>query len=143
MSAPAGDRSTFRRELRATVVESVAAYGYTLTIFATGSVGDYRIGTPHVFEVLIYIGGAVLGFLAVELLAFGRLQLRPSKPPPSEERVWGHTHFASAGIAVFASWALTLLVSTNVAWVLIGFLATTLYLLLSSAQRALAASAAS
>jgi hypothetical protein len=36
-----------RRRLRASVVDSAAPYGYTLTIFANGSVAGYIIGKPH------------------------------------------------------------------------------------------------
>jgi hypothetical protein len=127
-----------RRQLRSSVVDSAAPYGYTLTIFASGSVGSYMIGKPHVFEVLLLIAGAVAGFLAIEFVAFGRLTIRLSKPDSGPEEIWGHAHLVSAGIAVFACWAFLQVLSTNVAWLVVGFLATVVYLLVNAVQDTLA-----
>jgi hypothetical protein len=136
-----GPESGVRRQLRSSVVESAAPYGYTLTIFGTGSVAEYMIGKPHVFEVLIYIAGAVAGFLAVAALAYGRPTIRLRKPQPGPEAIWGHAHLVSAGAAVGASWAFLQVLSTNVAWTIVGFLTTVVYLLLSAIQAALASAA--
>jgi hypothetical protein len=131
-----------RRQLRSSIVESAAPYGYTLTIFGTGSVAEYMIGKPHVFEVLIYIAGAVAGFLAVTAFAYGRPTIRLRKPQPTPEAIWGHAHLVSAGVSVGASWAFLQILSTNVAWAIVGFLTTAIYLLLSAVQAALASTAA-
>ncbi|HVS99841.1 MAG TPA: hypothetical protein VHE08_04930 [Solirubrobacterales bacterium] len=134
--------STVRTGLRSAVVDSAAPYGYALTIFATGSVADSIIGKPHIFEVLLYLGGAVIGFLAVELAAYGRLQVRLRKPAPPSEEIWGHAHIISAGVAVVACWAILRVISTDVGWLIVGCVATVLYLVLVAVQSTLASRAA-
>lgn len=134
--------SKLRRHLRSSVVDSASPYGYALTIFGTGSVGDYIIGKPHVFEVLLYVGGAVAGFLLAGLLAYGHFTVRLRKPEPQPEAIWGHAHLLSAGLAIGASWAFLQALTTNVAWLIIGFLATIVFLLLNAFQTMLASDAA-
>lgn len=131
-----------RRELRASVVDSAAPYGYTLTIFGAGSVADYIVGKPHVFEVLLYIAGAVLGFLLVGTIAYDRLTVRLRKPEPSPEAIWGHAHVLSAGAAIGASWAFLQALTSDVAWLIVGFLATSIYLFLNAVQATIAARSA-
>lgn len=128
-----------RAHLRSSVVDSAAPYGYALTIFGVGSVGGYIIGAPHVFEVLLYLVGAVAGFVLVGAVAFGRLTVSLSRPDTGPEQIWGHAHLLSAGTAIGASWAFLQALSTDVAWLVIGFLATAIYLLLNAVQTTLAA----
>lgn len=128
-----------REHLRAAVVGSAAPYGYTLTIFGVGSVAGYIVGTPHVFEVLLYVAGAVTGFLAVGTFAFGRLTVSMGKPDTEPEEILGYAHLLSAGSAIGACWAFLQVLSTNVAWLVVGFLATVIYLLVNSVQTTLAA----
>jgi hypothetical protein len=120
------------------VVGSAAPYGYTLTIFGAGSTAEYMIGKPHIFEVLLYIAGAVTGFVLVGALAFGRLTVNLSKPETEPEEIFGHAHLFSAGLAVTASWAFLQLLSTNVSWLIVGFLATAIYLVVNAVQTTLA-----
>jgi MFS family permease len=137
-----GTTEGLRRQLRSSVVDSAAPYGYTLTIFANGSVAEYMIGKPHVFEVLLLIAGAVAGFLAIELIAYGHLTIRLSKPDSGPEEIWGHAHLLSAGISVLVCWAFLQALSTNAAWLVVGFLATAVYLLVNAVQGTLASRSA-
>jgi hypothetical protein len=119
-------------------VGSAAPYGYTLTIFGAGSVAEYMVGKPHVFEVLLYIAGAVTGFVLVGAIAFGHLTVNLSKPDTEPEAIWGHAHLFSAGAAVGISWAFLQLLSTNLSWLIVGFLATFTYLMVNAVQTTLA-----
>jgi hypothetical protein len=129
---------TLRRHLRASVVGSAAPYGYTLTIFGAGSVAEDLIGKPHLLEVLLYVAGAVAGFLLVGAVAFGRLRVSLSKPDTGPEAIWGHAHLLSAGAAICSAWAFLQVLDSDVAWLVVGFLATTVYLLLDAVQTTLA-----
>jgi hypothetical protein len=139
---PPQDRSAeLRSHLRSAVAASAGPYGYTLTIFATGSVASYVIGRPHVFELLLFIAGAVAAFLLVEAVAFGspRAHLKPGEAGPVE--AWGQAHLVSAGLAIFLSWAALQAVSSNVGWAVAGFVSTATYLMLNAVQSLLAAAA--
>ncbi len=127
-----------RRHLRTSVVESAAPYGYTLTIFGAGSVTEYIVGKPHVFEVLLYLGGAVGGFLLIGLVAYGRLTVRLRKPEPTPEAIWGHAAVLSAGLSIFACWVFLQVLDTNLSWLIVGFLATAIYLFLNAVQTTIA-----
>ncbi len=130
-----------RRNLRASVSASAAPYGYTLTVFSTGSVAAYEIGKPHVVELLLFVAGAVLAFLAVEVAAYVGLRVRVERQAPSTVEAWGHAHLVSAGLAIGSSWAVLQALDSTVGWLVVGFVSTAVYLLLYAAQRTLAARA--
>ena len=130
---------SFREHLQSVVAASAGAYGYTLTIFSTGSVGAYMIGEPHIFEVLPFTAGAVVAFAAVEVVAYGSLQVRLRSRQGGRVEAWGHAHLLSASLAIVSSWALLQAVHTNVGWLLVGLNSTAIYLALNAFQGLLAA----
>lgn len=136
------DTGTFRRQLQVSVSAAAAPYGYTLVIFSTGALAEGAIGNPRLPEVLLYLAGAVLGFVLVELLAFGRLRVRLREPSREPLEAWGYAHFLSAGLAVLIAWAALQVVDTVIGWGLVGFLATSAYLVVNAAQTLLARRAA-
>lgn len=127
-----------RSHLRASVAASAAPYGYTLTIFSTGAVAEHLIGKPHVFQVLLFVAGAVLAFLAVEIVAYGKLIVRLQRGGTETTAVWGHAHLLSTGAAIGVSWAFLEVLNSGIAWLGVGFLATSVYLLLDAVQTTLA-----
>jgi hypothetical protein len=131
-----------RRNLRVSVAASAAPYGYTLTVFSTGSVAAYEIDKPHVFELLLFVAGAVLGFLAVEVAAYEGLRVHPGQNAPGPVEAWGHAHLISTGLAIGASWAVLQAVDSTVGWLVVGFVSTAVYLVVFAVQRTLAARAA-
>ena len=44
-------------------------YGYTLAVWSAGMLAVGRYGQPTVREVLFFVGGAVLGYLSLDLLS--------------------------------------------------------------------------
>ncbi|HLL38868.1 MAG TPA: hypothetical protein VK357_04290 [Rubrobacteraceae bacterium] len=64
-------RNRYRKNLRATVGASAGPYGYTLATWTTGATLINAQGIPSTFAVLAFMVGAVLGFVAVGVIAFG------------------------------------------------------------------------
>lgn len=135
-------KSDFRSHLQSSVAESAAPYGYTLTIFSVGSVASYLIGKPHVFEVLLLVGGAVLAFVSVELAAYQRFRIRLKRGESPKVEVWAYAHLVSAGLAIAVSWGILQAVDSTLGWLLVGFLATVIYVTVDAAQVTLAARSA-
>jgi hypothetical protein len=124
----------FRQNLRASVAASAAPYGYTLTVWSSGMVALTRLGHPALGDVLLFVAGSVSGFLAIEVGAYGSLQVRLTRPPPPLIAVFGNAHIISAGVSVVAVWAIDHALSGHAGWVCSGFAATVCYLLLNAAQ---------
>jgi len=129
---------SYRRHLRNAVATSAAPYGYTLTIWTSGAVTTHARGIPTAWEALLFLGGAVLGFAAAAALAYGR----PSQVFATREhgsvRLWGGFHLVSVGLAIGAAALVTALIHDPVAWMVVGFAATLVYLLVIAAQFTLA-----
>jgi hypothetical protein len=130
--------SGLRRSLRSSVALSTAPYGYTLTIWACGAIGIERLGRPDLLDVLLFMAGAVLAFLAIELFAYGSLAWRVALGPPPDVTIWGSAHWISAGLAIVAAWGTDHLVHHAGGWALSGLLATGVYLLLNAIQTTIA-----
>jgi hypothetical protein len=124
------------------VASSSGPYGYALSIWGCGAVATEQLGKPGVFEALLLMGGAVLGFTIVEALAYGSLSLRLSSGEPTRIAVWGNAHVLSAGGAIFLVWVLLQAVATRAGWALAGFVGTVVYLLVNALQSTLAAARA-
>lgn len=129
---------SYRRHLRSAVATSAAPYGYTLTIWTSGAVTTHARGIPTAWEALLFLGGAVLGFAAAAALAYGR----PSQVFAAREhgsvRLWGGFHLISVGLAIGAAALVTALIHDPVAWMVVGFAATLVYLLVIAGQFTLA-----
>lgn len=127
----------YRSALRATVAASAAPYGYTLTVWTTGAVLSHARGIPSASLALLFLIGAVSGFVLVGGFAFvGLAEHCASEPVQSV--VWGGLHFFSVGLAIAAASLVAHFVHDDAAWPLGGFLATALYLLASALQLAIA-----
>ena len=98
------------------------------------------LGKPHIAAALLYVAGAVGGFLAIEAVAFGSSRFRLSPGPSQPIAAWGNAHLLSAGGSVTAVWAIDNVLKGDLGgWPVAGFLATVLYLTLSAVQVTLAA----
>jgi hypothetical protein len=122
------------------VLQGVALpYGYTVTVWSSGQEVIHLRGMPLVWEVFLFAAGAVCGYGALRALA----------PDPADEaappigaaprgRLAVLIQIAAIGAAVGAA---TLIgrIDSSVAWPLVGFSATTLYLAVVSLEPALRA----
>lgn len=127
----------YRSDLRVVVGASATAYGYTLTVWSTGSILTHAYGLPSPLEIFSFFGGAVLAFAAVGILAFGGVQARPGGAA-SRAELWGSFHFPSVGLAVGAAWLISAYASSFPGWPLGAFAATALYLTVVAAENAVA-----
>lgn len=132
-------RAGYRSSLRSTARASAIPYGYTITIWSSGTVSTDVLGGPHLSQVLLFLAGAVAAFLVVEGAAFGSIRLIGPAPPPPAVALWGQAHWGAAGVAVVLVWTGDHLIGGTSAWPVAGFLATSVYLLLAALQATLAA----
>ena len=132
------ERHTYRSHLKTAVATSAAPYGYTLTIWTSGAVTTHSRGIPTAWEALLFLAGAVLGFGVTAALAYGR----PSEILASREhgsvRLWGGFHLVSVGLAIGGAALVTATVKDPVAWMIVGFVATLVYLVVIAGQFTLA-----
>lgn len=115
---------------------SAVPYGYALTVWATHGVLTNEHGNPDVWEVAIFILGAVAAFTMLGLIA-ERVSPRPLRPGQGDLIRAGAIHAVAVGIA-FGAAALIALIPGAIAWALGSFAATALYLSIASAEVVLA-----
>ena len=94
-------------------------------------------GIPSTTSALLFLVGAVTAYAVVGGLAFGGFSEHLA-PEPGRAVVWGALHFFSVGLAIAAVSLVAHGVQDDAAWPLGGFLATSLYLLASAFQLAVA-----
>ena len=127
--------SGYRQHLRAVVAASAAPYGYTLTVWTAGAVTTHsEQELPSSTDALLLLAGAVLGFGAVGALAFGGINGVLAPGTRGEVRVWGGMHLPSVGTSILLVTGVTAIVHGPLAWGLVGFTATTTYLLVIGGQ---------
>jgi hypothetical protein len=125
----------YRQHLRAVVAASAAPYGYTLTLWTAGAVTTHaQRGLPSALDAVLLLSGAVLGFGAVGTYAFGGLNGVLSPGTRGEVRVWGGMHLPSVGLSILLIWGISELVHGPLVWPIVGFTATTTYLLVIGLQ---------
>lgn len=61
----------------------IVPYGYTLAVWSSGMVAVGRYGHPSVREILLFVGGAVLGFISLSLPTMGAGTVPNGKTLPS------------------------------------------------------------
>lgn len=109
---------------------SAVPYGYALTVWATHGVLTNEHGNPDVWDVALFILGAVVAFTLLGLIA-ERLSPRPMPAGQADLIRAGAIHVLAIGVA-FAAATLLALVPGAVAWALGSFAATALYLSIAS-----------
>ena len=133
--------SELSSRLRTSGASSAGPYGYTLTIWGSGMVCSDRLGTPDLGAILLFVAGAVAGFVLVEAAAYGSFRPQPARPQAEVMAIWGSAHLPAAGGAILLVWLLDEIVESTVAWLAAGALATVTYLLLNAVQALLVARA--
>jgi hypothetical protein len=131
-------RGSYRIHLQTAVANSAAPYGYTLTIWTSGAVITHARGIPTAWEALLFLAGAVIGFGMAAALAYGRPSEILAPRGHSQVRLWGGFHLISVGLAIGAAALVTALVKDDVDWIIVGFVATLVYLVVIAAQFTLA-----
>lgn len=127
-------RMDYREHLQAVVAASAAPYGYTLTVWTAGAVATHAEGLPTGWDALLLLAGAGLGFAAVGAFAFGGINGVLTPRARRDVRVWGGVHLPSVGASILLVSVLVLFVHGYLVWPLVGFIATTTYLLVIGLQ---------
>jgi hypothetical protein len=130
----------YRVHLQTAVASSAAPYGYTLTIWTSGAVITHAQGLPTGLEAVLFMLGAIAGFFVVGAAAHGSPSgfLRP--PESTKVRLWGGFHLPSVGLAIAGAALVSELVHNSLAWFLVGFVITAIYLTVIAAQFSIAES---
>jgi hypothetical protein len=134
-------RGRYRDHLQAAVAASAAPYGYTLTIWTSGAITTHSEGLPTTVEALLFLAGAVVGFGLIGAIAHGGATRVFRPTGATNVRLWGGFHLPSVGLAIAGSSVVGALFNGAVTWLLVGFFATSIYLLVIAAQFTLAAKA--
>ena len=124
----------YRHHLRAAVAASAAPYGYTLTLWTAGAVTSHAEGLPSALDAFLLLAGSVSGFGAVGGFAFGGINGVLMPGSRGEIRVWGGVHLPSVGSSILLVWLITQSLHGTLVWPIVGFTATTTYLLVIGVQ---------
>jgi hypothetical protein len=124
----------YRHHLRAVVAASAAPYGYTLTLWTAGAVTSHAEGLPSALDALFLLAGAVTGFAVVGGYAFGGINGVLAPGTRGEIRVWGGVHLPSVGSSILLVWLITGSLHGLWVWPVVGFAATSTYLLVIGVQ---------
>ena len=128
-------RRSYREHLRTTVASSAAPYGYTLTIWTSGAVTTHSHGIPSAWEALLLLLGAAAGFGLAAALAHGGPQATfSSDTERSGVRIWGGFHLFSVGFSIGLAAAASAALSEPIVWLVVGFVSTTVYLIVTAGQ---------
>jgi hypothetical protein len=131
-------RRRYRTHLKTAVATSAAPYGYTLTIWTSGAVTTHSRGIPTAWEALLFLAGAVVGFAVTAGLAYGSPSEILAPREHGSVRLWGGFHLVSVGLAIGSAALVTEAVRGSVVWMIVGFVATLVYLVVIAAQFTLA-----
>ena len=131
-------RRSYRTHLKTAVATSAAPYGYTLTIWTSGAVTTHARGVPTAWEALLFLAGAVIGFGVAAAVAYGRPSQILAPREHSFVRLWGGFHLVSVGLAIGSAALVTALVKDPIDWMIVGFIATFVYLIVIAGQFTLA-----
>jgi hypothetical protein len=127
-----------REQIAITDSSAAGAYGYTISLGGSIAIAVGELGAPRLGEALLMMAGAIVAFLTLEFVA-SRGALRIDRPPPDRpSSAFGNAHFLSAGVAIIAGWV-AIQVGGAAAWALMGYVVTSLYFLITAAQRILVA----
>ncbi|HVT00270.1 MAG TPA: hypothetical protein VHE08_07120 [Solirubrobacterales bacterium] len=120
------------RALSAVLRGSAIPYGYALTVLAAHSIISHRHGPPDVYDIALFIVGALAGFGALGMLARAR---------PLDDLEVGHREMIGVGMAnvlaigvAFAGVTVVSLVHGRIAWALGAGVATYLYLSITTLE---------
>lgn len=119
------------------VSTSAAPYGYTLTVWSSGALLIHFRGAPAVWEVFLFLVGAIVAFAALWLLGHRPIERSDPISHHSARALAGALDLFAVGVAVGAA-ALISMIPGWIAWPLTSLGSTALYLVAASIQLAIA-----
>lgn len=131
-------KSNLAHGIRTSVRNNLTAYGFTVMVTSSFGVLAATVGAPTVGHVFLFAGGAVTGVTAVEAIASRGFKMR-MRGEPSEVVVLGSAFgFVSAGLGIGAATLCGELLGGWLAWYTGPLAASTVYVLASGVEMALA-----
>lgn len=128
--------SAYRHGLRRVMGGAAVPYGYTVVVWTSGGVLIHTHGPPSPASAFLFLGGAVLAFVAVSLLGGAG-----TEAVESSAELDGRWAGLSSGIAAAVGLGGAVIVAgvfeSSLAFPLGALLATAMYLLVSGAGRVL------
>lgn len=136
MSPPDSEEGTAAQEpleaLSTVLRGSAVPYGYTLTVLSSHSIIAHTHGGPNTFQVLLFVVGAIVAFASLGLLT-QRFSPRPMQPGRGDMIRAGMVHVFAIG-AAFGATVLIAEIPGVMAWPLGAFVATGLYMSITSLE---------
>jgi hypothetical protein len=129
--------ASLRRAFATMVSASAAPYGYTLTVWSAGALLIHFRGSPKVWEVFLFLTGAVVAFAALWLLGRGAIEETHPVSKQSVRALAGALDLFAVGLAVGAA-ALMSMIPSWAAWPVTALVATAIYMVAGSLQLAVA-----
>lgn len=130
-----------RQQLARNLTAESEAYGYTLTIWGGGSILIGQYGTPTVAQIFLYVGGALVAFATLALVAFPHLFTEHEAGQSRKLIIASTIHliatFGSLGLAyLITRTAIISTLSATTSFLFIGFQLTLTYNLFVLTERA-------
>jgi hypothetical protein len=123
---------------------SVIPYGYTVTIWASGSLLIHIRGTPNTLEAIMFVAGALLAFAVLASISSRLTAVVPTHTvqerqlqPVTHPIFTAGLHITAVGLALGIA-SVVEHVTGNIAWIVGSFTATAIYLAAASAELAIA-----
>lgn len=132
-----------REQLARNLTDESEAYGYTLSIWGGGSILINLYGTPTIVQIFLYIGGALVAFALLAIIAFPYL-FAERKTAQSRQLIIASTihivaTFGSLGLAYLITRVVTIpMIPPDGIFLFIGFQLTFTYNLFILVERTVA-----
>ncbi|MGQ1797366.1 hypothetical protein ACT4S5_09545 [Kocuria oceani] len=131
-------RRTMLRAMRSTIGRESTTFGFSILVTAAFGVLQTLHGTPVMAEIFLYATGAVLSFTLLEgLLSRGFLHPMPQHHT-GIQAMGTSLNILSVGLALAIALLIGTLVTNMAAWFFAPFIGSIVYLVLESAEIALA-----
>lgn len=127
-------RRSYINNLRITVRDNAAAYGYSVLITAVVSVLSTLQGSPSIAEMFVGAGGAITAFVATELIVTKAFEQRGQQEQTEVKLINSAMHFLSIGGGVGIAVLCGRYLPHTSSWACGTFLATLAYIMLNALQ---------
>lgn len=118
----------YRSALRWTISAEAKAYGFTLLIWATGTLLFYEHGFPRPYEVLLFVSGALSGMALTVLVAFGGRPFAVWRQGEEPRRfAYGAVHIVAVFAGVLAAWGIAAALPRALSFIFTPMLANLVY----------------
>lgn len=136
-----GVRGKVEHGVRTAVRNNVSAYGFSVVATAAFGVLGATLGSPPVGDVFLYAAGIIAGVTLVEAIVSRGFRLRMRGEPADVIALGSSFSFASVGLAVGVAALTGTILDSWLAWLLGSLLASSVYVIASGVEMALARTA--